>query len=115
MAAGKFVVELEQETDGRWIAEVVALPGVVAYGDTREKALAKAEVLALRVLVDRLEHSPDYRLRGEQHEEEIGQGRPRQTGRGRETQARIEVPSWIAPSYVVSGFSRTGQVRRTGW
>ena len=56
MAAGKFVVELEQETDGRWIAEVVALPGVVAYGDTREKALAKAEVLALRVLVDRLEH-----------------------------------------------------------
>ena len=56
MAAGKFVVELEQETDGRWIAEVVALPGVVAYGDTREKVLAKAEVLALRVLVDRPEH-----------------------------------------------------------
>jgi len=56
MAAGKFVVELEQETDGRWIAEVVALLGVVAYGDTREKALAKAEVLALRVLADRLEH-----------------------------------------------------------
>ena len=56
MAAGKFVVELEQETDGRWIAEVVALPGVLAYGDTREKALAKAEVLALRVLADRLEN-----------------------------------------------------------
>ena len=56
MAAGKFVVELEQESDGRWIAEVVALPGVLAYGDAREKALAKAEVLALRVLADRLEN-----------------------------------------------------------
>ena len=56
MAAGKFVVELEQEADGRWIAEVVALPGVLAYGDTREMALAKAEVLALRVLADRLEN-----------------------------------------------------------
>ena len=56
MAAGKFVVELEQESDDRWIAEVVALPGVLAYGDTREKALAQAEVLALRVLADRLEN-----------------------------------------------------------
>lgn len=56
MAAGKFVVETEREDDGRWIAEVVALPGVMAYGSTREDALAKAEVLALRVLADRLEH-----------------------------------------------------------
>lgn len=56
MAAGKFVVELEHEEDGRWIAEVVALPGVLAYGTTREEALAKVEVLALRVLADRLEH-----------------------------------------------------------
>ena len=56
MAAGKFVVEIEREDDGRWIAEVVALPGVMAYGSTREDALAKAEVLALRVLADRLEH-----------------------------------------------------------
>ena len=56
MAAGKFVVEIEQEVDGRWIAEVVALPGVVAYGATRDEALAKAEILALRVLADRLEH-----------------------------------------------------------
>ncbi len=56
MAAGKFVVEIEREDDGRWIAEVVALPGVMAYGSTREEALAKAEVLALRVLADRLEH-----------------------------------------------------------
>ena len=56
MAAGKFLVELEHEDDGRWIAEVVALPGVMAYGATRDEALAKAEVLALRVLADRLEH-----------------------------------------------------------
>jgi predicted RNase H-like HicB family nuclease len=56
MATGKFVVEIEREDDGRWIAEVVALPGVMAYGSTREDALAKAEVLALRVLADRLEH-----------------------------------------------------------
>ena len=56
MASGKFVVEIEREGDGRWIAEVVALSGVVAYGSTREDALAKAEVLALRVLADRLEH-----------------------------------------------------------
>jgi predicted RNase H-like HicB family nuclease len=56
MAAGKFVVEIEREDDGRWIAEVVALPGVTAYGSIREEALAKAEVLALRVLADRIEH-----------------------------------------------------------
>jgi predicted RNase H-like HicB family nuclease len=56
MPRGKFVVEIEQESDGRWIAEVVALPGVMAYGASRAEALAKVEVLALRVLADRLEH-----------------------------------------------------------
>jgi predicted RNase H-like HicB family nuclease len=56
MPAGKFIIEMEREGDGRWIAEVVALPGVLAYGATREEAIAKAEVLALRVLADRLEH-----------------------------------------------------------
>lgn len=56
MPRGKFKVEIEQEDDGRWIAEVVALPGVLAYGATRAEALAKVEVLALRVLADRLEH-----------------------------------------------------------
>jgi len=56
MAAEKFVVQLEREADGRWIAEVVELPGVMAYGDTRDAALANAEVLALRVLAGRLEH-----------------------------------------------------------
>jgi len=51
-----FLVELEQEEDGRWIAEVVDLPGVLAYGQTPEQAKAKVQALALRVVVDRLEH-----------------------------------------------------------
>jgi predicted RNase H-like HicB family nuclease len=48
-------VDLDREEDGRWIAEVATLPGVLAYGDTREQALAAAEALALRVLAERLE------------------------------------------------------------
>jgi predicted RNase H-like HicB family nuclease len=48
-------VELEQEEDGRWVADVIDLPVVLAYGATREEALAKAETLALRVIADRLE------------------------------------------------------------
>ncbi len=51
-----FSIELEQEEDGRWIAEVCDLPGVLAYGQTREEALARVQALALRVLADRLEH-----------------------------------------------------------
>ena len=51
-----FKVELEQEADGRWIAEVVELPGVLAYGATPDEARAKVQALALRVLADRLEH-----------------------------------------------------------
>ncbi len=51
-----FRVEIEQETDGRWLAEVIELPGVLAYGQSREEALAKAKALALRVVADRLEH-----------------------------------------------------------
>jgi predicted RNase H-like HicB family nuclease len=53
------MLETERETDGRWIAEIVQLPGVLAYGDSREEAVAKAEALALRVLADRLEHGED--------------------------------------------------------
>jgi len=49
-------VELEQEEDGRWIAEVIDLPGVVAYGRTLEEVKAKVQALALRVVADRLEH-----------------------------------------------------------
>lgn len=51
-----FHLELEQEADGRWIGEVAELPGVLAYADSREDALARVQALAIRVLVDRLEH-----------------------------------------------------------
>ncbi|MCW5658445.1 MAG: type II toxin-antitoxin system HicB family antitoxin [Burkholderiaceae bacterium] len=49
-------LECEREEDGRWLAEVAALPGVLAYGASANEAMAKAEVLALRVLAERLEH-----------------------------------------------------------
>jgi predicted RNase H-like HicB family nuclease len=49
-------VEIEREQDGRWIAEVVDLAGVLAYGPTPEEASAKVQALALRVVADRLEH-----------------------------------------------------------
>jgi predicted RNase H-like HicB family nuclease len=51
-----FQIEVEQETDGRWIAEVPALPGVMTYGVTRTDAVAKVQASALRVLAERLEH-----------------------------------------------------------
>jgi predicted RNase H-like HicB family nuclease len=50
-----FQVEFELETDGRWIAEIADLPGVLAYGASREEALAHVQALALRVLAERLE------------------------------------------------------------
>ena len=49
-------LETEQETDGRWLAEVPELAGVMAYGPTRDAAMAKAEALAFRVLAERLEN-----------------------------------------------------------
>lgn len=49
-------VETEQEVDGRWIAEVPELPGVLAYGPTRTEAISKVQALALRVFAERLEH-----------------------------------------------------------
>lgn len=52
-------IEIEREEDGRWIAEVPDLSGVMGYGDTREQALAKVEALALRVIADRLEHGEE--------------------------------------------------------
>ena len=58
----KFGVEIEREADGRWIAEIPTLPGVLAYGESEAEAKAKVQALALRVLADRLEHgeeSPD--------------------------------------------------------
>jgi predicted RNase H-like HicB family nuclease len=49
-------IELELEEDGRWIAEVPDLPGVMTYGKTREEAISRVKALALRVLADRVEH-----------------------------------------------------------
>ncbi|MDP2984746.1 MAG: type II toxin-antitoxin system HicB family antitoxin [Candidatus Latescibacter sp.] len=49
-------IEIERETDGRWIAEVLDLPGVMAYGQSRQDAILKAQALALRVIADRLDH-----------------------------------------------------------
>ena len=52
-------IEVECEDDGRWIAEIVDLPGVQAYGQTRDEAIERAKALSLRVLADRLEHGED--------------------------------------------------------
>ena len=52
-------IELEVETDGRWIAEVLDLPGALAYGESREEAILRAKALALRVTADRLEHGEE--------------------------------------------------------
>jgi predicted RNase H-like HicB family nuclease len=53
----RLTIEHEQEADGRWLAEVPELPGVLAYGDTADQAMAKAQALALRVLAERLDHN----------------------------------------------------------
>jgi predicted RNase H-like HicB family nuclease len=50
-------IEIEREHDGRWIAEIPDIPGVLAYGTTRAEAVAKVEALALRVIADKLEHN----------------------------------------------------------
>lgn len=52
-----FSIECEEEVDGRWIAEVPQLPGALCYGRTAEEAMAKAEVLALRTMAERLEQN----------------------------------------------------------
>ena len=58
-------IEIEREDDGRWLAEVPDLPGVMTYGKTRQEAIAKAKALALRVIADRLEHGEEIpELRG---------------------------------------------------
>jgi predicted RNase H-like HicB family nuclease len=57
-----FKIECEREEDGRWLAEVPLLPGVLAYGDSANEAIGRAEVLALRVLAERLEHGESQPL-----------------------------------------------------
>jgi predicted RNase H-like HicB family nuclease len=52
----QFTLEVEREDDGRWLAEVVQLPGALAYGASAEEAMARAEALALRALAEQLEH-----------------------------------------------------------
>ena len=56
-----FRIECEREVDGRWLAEVPQLPGVLAYGADANEAMAKAEILALRVLAEHLEHGEAVR------------------------------------------------------
>ena len=60
-----FTIEVEQEDDGRWLTEIPVLSGVFAYGQTREEAIARAQVLALRVLADRLEHGESVPAMGD--------------------------------------------------
>ena len=50
-----YAIEFEREDDGRWIAEIPALPGVMAYGATRREAESKVQAMALRVIADQLE------------------------------------------------------------
>lgn len=52
----RFEVEFDREEDGRWIAEIASIPGAMAYGDTKERALAAVEAIALRALADLLEN-----------------------------------------------------------
>lgn len=52
-------IEYEQEEDGRWIAEILELPGALAYGSTRQTAMAKAQALALRVIAERIEQGEE--------------------------------------------------------
>ena len=55
----EFTVEIDREDDGRWIGEVTDLPGVLAYGSSRDEVIAKTKALAFRVLADRIEHGED--------------------------------------------------------
>lgn len=55
----QFTIDCEQEEDGRWIAEVIELPGALAYGRTPEEAMSKVQALGLRVMADRIEHGEE--------------------------------------------------------
>jgi len=57
----QFTINCEQEEDGRWIAEVIELPGALAYGRTPEEAMSKVQALGLRVMADRIEHGEETR------------------------------------------------------
>lgn len=61
----RLTVEVEQEEDGRWVAEIPELSGVLVYGQTQAEAITRVQALALRVLADRLEHGEDVPALGE--------------------------------------------------
>jgi predicted RNase H-like HicB family nuclease len=66
----RFIIETEQETDGRWIAEISQVPGALAYGKTKEEAINKAYAIALRSVADDVEHSqqePPHSISLERH------------------------------------------------
>lgn len=52
----RFTIETEQEDDGRWIAEILEIPGALVYGDNQQQAVAQVKALALRVIADKLDH-----------------------------------------------------------
>lgn len=52
----EFRIETDREADGRWIAEIPSLPGVMAYGDTKDRAISRVTALALQVVADRIEN-----------------------------------------------------------
>lgn len=55
-------IELDGETDGRWIADIPQLPGVICYGDTREDAIRNAQIQCFQVMIDRIEHDEEIPL-----------------------------------------------------
>jgi predicted RNase H-like HicB family nuclease len=57
MVPAIYTIELDHETDGRWLAEVAELPGTAAYGPTQDDAIARVQALALRVMADRIDHN----------------------------------------------------------
>jgi predicted RNase H-like HicB family nuclease len=81
-----YTIETEQEEDGRWIAEVMELPGVIVYGGSRADAIQRAEILALRLVADRLEH-------GEAVPDEMKKTWPCQPGSAK------HIPHWMAPDF----------------
>ena len=52
----QFTIETKQEEDGRWIAEILEIPGALVYGNSQKQAITKVQALALRVLADKLEN-----------------------------------------------------------
>jgi predicted RNase H-like HicB family nuclease len=65
-ASSAIRLEVEREEDGRWLAEVPALSGALAYGRTRDEAVARIKALALRILAELLEHGEPIPQLGEQ-------------------------------------------------